>query len=787
MTRALYALGRTCAKHGWVVLAVWTVLLAALGFAAKSTGEKLNDNLTLPGTGSQNAADVLDDKFPSQANGSTPVVFVAPKGKKVTESKYKDAITQVYEDYKKDKAVTNVVSPFSSAGADQLSSDGTTAYIGITPVTSPSDMTTDEAQAILDVADPAVQAGLAVSIGGFVGEKLSADTSESSEVIGLTAAVLILLLTFGTLVAMAMPILNAIFGLGVGLSLLAFSSAVIDVPSSAPALATMIGLGVGIDYGLFIVTQHRNQLAAGMEPRESVARATAIAGGAVVFAGSTVMIALLSLLVAGIPIITALGYTSAIVVFVAMMSSITLLPALLGLLRGRVNNWKVPFLSHGVPEERTMWHRYAESVNRHPWRAISASLVVLAILAIPFFSLSLGQTDDGQETPGSQVRLSYDALTVGFGAGKNGPLLVAVDLSKPAENDQKSLDSFEDQQAQQTAAVQAGEAPPPSSADQQKAAEKEAFLKSKSSDPRLQSLMKDLEKTKDVDSVSEPAVNDSGSAAVYSVIPKSAPADEATVDLVKDLRENVIPAATKGKDMTAYVGGSTAGYIDLADQISDRLPEVIALVLLLSFVLLMMAFRSVLVPLKAVVMNVLSIAAAFGVVSYVFSHDWTAKLVGLEQAVPIVSFVPLMMFAILFGLSMDYEVFLMTHVREEYLVNGDAREAVVEGLAGTARVITSAALIMVSVFCAFILDGDPNIKQFGVGMAAAVLIDATIVRCALVPGIMRLMGDRAWWFPGWLDRVTPQISIEGREWFAERDAGEAQATEAVKPTAESAD
>ncbi|MGB0890268.1 MAG: MMPL family transporter, partial [Solirubrobacterales bacterium] len=322
----------------------------------------------------------------------------------------------------------------------------------------------------------------------------------------------------------------------------------------------------------------------------------------------------------------------------------------------------------------------------------------------------------------------------GFGAGVNGPLLVAVELSKPADTDQNSLE-------------------------------------------RLQALKVDIQKTADVDSVSEPAVNASGSAAVYSVTPKSSPSDEATTELVNELRNNVLPAATKGQGMTAYVGGSTAGYIDLANQISDRLPEVIALVLFLSFFLLMMAFRSVLVPLKAVVMNVFSIAAAFGVVSYVFSHDWTARLVGLEQAVPIVSFVPLMMFAILFGLSMDYEVFLMTHVREEYLVSGDARGAVVEGLAGTARVITSAALIMVSVFCAFILDGDPNIKQFGVGMAAAVLIDATVVRCALVPGIMRLMGDRAWWFPSWLDRVTPRLSIEGREWFARRDAESAASGE----------
>jgi RND superfamily putative drug exporter len=390
-------------------------------------------------------------------------------------------------------------------------------------------------------------------------------------------------------------------------------------------------------------------------------------------------------------------------------------------------------------------------------------------MAVPAFSLTLGQTDDGAEAPGTQTRESYDAITHGFGAGLNGPLLIAVDLSKPAENDQASLDDFNKQQDQQSQAVAAGQAPPPTQSQQDDAAQQQQFLESKSSDPRLQQVRDDIEKTDDVKSVSQPQVNGSGSAAIYNVIADSAPSSEATSNLVKYLRDTELPKATKGKDMTAYVGGSTAGYIDLADQISSALPQVIALVLILSFFLLLLAFRSLLVPLKAVVMNLLSIGAAFGVVSFVFTHDGSAKLVGLDGAVPIVSFVPLMMFAILFGLSMDYEVFLMTHVRETFLETGDARVAVVEGLAGTARVITSAALIMVSVFCAFILNGDPNIKQFGVGMAAAVAIDATIVRCVLVPGIMRLMGDRAWWLPGWLDKILPEFSIEGKEWFAERD------------------
>jgi RND superfamily putative drug exporter len=460
------------------------------------------------------------------------------------------------------------------------------------------------------------------------------------------------------------------------------------------------------------------------------------------------------------------------VVAVAMLAAITLLPAMMGLLGHRINNGRVPGISNeGLPSEEGGWHRWARTVSHHPWLAIIASVAFLLVMAIPVLTLTLGQTDDGASAPGSQTRLSYDAISTGFGPGLNGPLLIAVDLSKPAKNDQGQLDDANDKQAQQTQAVQAGQAPPPTQSQQDQAAQQQKFLESKSSDPRLQDLKKDMEKTDDVKSVSEPNVNDSGSAAVYQVISDSAPSSEKTTDLVNDLRDNVLPAATKDQGMTADVGGSTAGYIDLASKITDTLPEVIGLVLLLSFLLLMLAFRSVLVPLKAVFMNLLSIGAAFGVVTYVFGHDWSAQLVGLDGPVPIVSYVPLMMFAILFGLSMDYEVFLMTHVREEYLSTGDSREAVVEGLAGTARVITSAALIMVSVFCAFVLNADPNIKQFGVGMAAAVFIDATVVRCVLVPGVLRLLGDSAWWYPRWLDKITPHFSIEGKEWFAQRDAG----------------
>jgi putative drug exporter of the RND superfamily len=737
MTGPLYHLGHFCVRHRLVVIAVWFVAFIALIAGARVVGSNTNDNLTLPGTDSQKATDLLDDKFPEQANGTVPIVFVAPAGHKLDESKYQDSITDVYNDYKNDKgAVTSAVSPFSSDGADQLSQDKTIGYISLSLKDSPSELDKDAAQHILDVANPGKSTGMQVSAGAYVGQKLSKPSTQLSVVVGIVAAIVILLFTFGTVVAMGMPILTAILGLVSGLSIIALLGEVVDVPTTAPALATMIGLGVGIDYGLFMVTRHRSQLARGMEVRESVARANATSGGAVVFAGSTVIIALVSLLVAGIPLVTTLGYTAAIVVLIAVLAAITLMPALLGVLGPRINALKLPGLKGEHDVEPHGWRRWAMFVANHPWPSIAVALVVLVVLAIPIRNLHLGQTDNSALPKDTQTRMSYDAITKGFGAGENGPMLVAVNLTKPAQN--------------------------------------------AASDPRLQDLKTDMEKTPGVKSVTEPLVNDNGDAAVYTVISDYSPSDRKTADVVNDLRDSTIPKATTGQDMSADVGGTTASYIDLADQISSKLVLTIGVVLALSFLLLLLAFRSLLVPAKAVIMNLVSIAAAFGIVTYVFGHDWSATFVGLPHTVPIVSYVPLMMFAILFGLSMDYEVFLMSRVREEYKKSRDEHDAVVEGLANTGRVITSAALIMVSVFCAFILNGDPNIKQFGVGMAAAVAVDATIIRCLLVPAIMTLFGRAAWWMPRWLDRATPKFSIEGEEWFAERDAAAARARAATE-------
>jgi RND superfamily putative drug exporter len=509
-----------------------------------------------------------------------------------------------------------------------------------------------------------------------------------------------------------------------------------------------------------------------------------------------------------IPLVTTLGYTSAIVVAVAVAAAITLLPALLAIVGNRIDMLALPHRRPAHDDHPHGWARWARLVARRPLPSMLVAVVVLAALAVPALDLYLGQQDNGALPKSTDARKAYDGLTTAFGAGANGPLLVSADMSKqPAKADQAKLDDLDkqesdqkgqakqkaDQQQQQVAASLEAQGVAPSDAQAQaqaqvqpqldkqtkdienKAAGKRKQLDQKATDPRLTHLRDDLVHTSGVKKVTQPLVNSSGSAAVLNLTPTTAPSDRATEQLVRRLRDDTIPRATKGANMTADVGGTTAGYVDLADEISSRLIITIAVVVGLSFLLLMLAFRSVLIPLTAGLMNLISIGAAFGVVTAVFEKGWGVSAVGLQDKVAIVSFVPLMMFAILFGLSMDYEVFLMTHVKEAWERTRDNTQAVIDGVANTGRVITSAALIMVSVFFAFVINGDPTVKQFGVGMGVAVAVDATLVRCLLVPSVMTLLGRANWWFPRWLDRIVPNFSIEGDEWFRARDAAAAEA------------
>jgi RND superfamily putative drug exporter len=793
VSAALYALGRLCIRHRYRVAVAWVALMVATAVIANAIGKQTSNNLTLPGTGSTQAQDLLDDNLPEQANGTNPVVLKALHGKLDAGANAK-AVRATASSLARAPHVVETVSPLSGQGADQLSEDKRIGYISVTVGLGPDTLTEEQANEIIEAEAPATDAGLEVANGGYLGQAVSKPSTEASEAVGVAAAVVILLLTFGTVTAMGLPIATAIVGLVTGLAAIGLLGHGIDVPTVGPTLGTMLGLGVGIDYALFIVTRHRGFMEQGHPVDEAAARAVATAGGAVVFAGGTVVIALCSLAVARIPLVSALGYSAAIVVLVAVVTAVTLLPALLSILGRRIDAWRVPLLRTPPHDHRPHgWARWARAVGRRALPAMLLGVGILLVLASPVLGLELGQQDNAAMSKSTQTRQAYDLLTEGFGAGINGPLLIAVDFDgQPAHNDQQQLDQVtrrqeqEQQQAVDQAAAQleAEGVPPdeassqaqqdvasqPPSKQQKQAARQEAFLKTSASDPRLVKLENRIAKTEGVKEVSPATLDKSGRTAVFTVVATTPPSADATVDLVDTLRSPVIPEALKGTTLTAYVGGQTAGYIDLADRIGERLPLVIATVLTLSFLLLLVAFRSIVVPLTAGLMNLLSVAAAYGVLTFVFQDGHGAQLLGLDGPIPIVSYVPLLMFAILFGLSMDYQVFLLTRIQEHYRQNHDNHEAVVDGLAVSARVITSAALIMVCVYTSFILSGDPTVKQFGLGLAAAIAIDATVVRCLLVPAVMVMLGRANWWLPKRAARLLPRVGIEGDDYFRARDA-----------------
>ncbi len=729
MTRALYEVGRWCVRRRWIVIAAWLIVAVGLHLWAASLGQNWNDNLTLPGTGSTNATDLLQQKLPQQAYGSIPLTLVDHSGQ-IGDSASTNAINATVKNLKAVPHVTRVVSPLDQGAQGLVSKDRKVAYISVTLNTGSGSTTDEDAQDILDAADPAAKAGLEPAVGGYVGQKLSRPSTESSEAIGIAAAVVILVIAFGTVTAMLLPIITAILGLLTTLALITAISHLTAVPTVSPTLATMIGLGVGIDYSLFIVTKHKLQLGHGIEMHESIARATATSGGAVLFAGVTVVIALCSLVVAGIPLVSTLGYTAAIAVAVSVLAAITLLPALLGALGEHINSLRVHIgRTHPDDHQPHGWARMARAVGRNPWPYMIGSTVLLLVLAFPLINLRLGQQDNSVLPKSTTQRQSYDAMASGFGAGSNGPLLIAVKFPTPAQPAQPGGDP--------------------------------------TTDPRLTNLQNTIANTANVQSVAPATVDPSGTGAVFSVVAKTSPSSDQTENLVNNLRDTVIPKAVASSGLTVYVGGQTAGYIDLAEKIGAKLPLMIAIVVLLSFIVLTLAFHSVVIPIKAAVMNLLSVGAAYGIVTFIFQEGHGIGLVGLPHSIPIVSYAPLLMFAILFGLSMDYEVFLVSQIQERYHATGDAGEAVVEGLARTGRVITSAALVMVFVFSSFVLNGDPVVKQFGIGLAVAIALDATVVRCMLVPSVMEVLGRRSWYLPGFLDRVLPRVNVEGTGVFDE--------------------
>jgi len=745
MTGALYALARFSARYRFVVLTVWLVVAVALVGVSRQLGDHTNDTLTLPGTGSQSATDTLTKSFPEQANGTSPIVLHVTSGK-LTDAKYASAVGQAAADVAKAPDVASVVNPLTPQGAAALSKDQATGYLSVTLSVNPGQLSKDDAQTIINAAaTPAQAAGIGVETGGQLGQKVSKPAVESSELIGIIAAMVILTFTFGTVVAMLLPIVTAIVGLASTLSIITIVSHAMTVSSEAPTLATMIGLGVGIDYALFIVTRHFRGLSDGLELRESIARAVATSGGAVAFAGGTVTIALVSLAVANIPLVTTMGLMAAIAVIVAVAAALTLLPAMLSITGPHINALRVrgrhPERRDAVPPKKGLWARWAEGVANRPVIAALAALAILIPLAVPLLSLTLGQQDTAALSTSTTARRAYDLISDSFGPGVNGPLIIAVSLGSPAQAASGSSSS---------SSSSAGSDP-------------------RASDPRLQALQKDVSQTADVAAVTPVQIDKAGTTAFFNAIAKTGPADQATATLVSALRSTVIPAADKGTNMTAYVGGTTASNVDLAAEISSKLLTQILVVIALSFLLLMLAFRTIVIPVQAAVMNLLSIGAAYGVLTAVFQFGWAHSAIGLDSAVPIVSFVPLFMFAVLFGLSMDYEVFLVSQIKEHVQEGQDNKTSVVSGLVTSAVVITAAASIMVFVFGGFVLNGDPTVKQFGIGLAVAVILDATVIRCLLVPARMVMLGKHNWYLPRWLDRILPHLNIEGEEYFKARD------------------
>ena len=698
MSGFLDRLGSGAARHPWRVLAAWALVLAVVSGLASVFGGTLTDNHAIPGSSSQRASDLLTKRFPTMAGTSARVVAQVDSG----------AVDPTALDSSRRRLAA--IPHVSGVSEPLVSADRRTALLTVQYDVRITELPDESGLPALEQATAGLEAQAAtrVAVGGEVPEALQ-EPDGRAELVGMSAAVVILLVAFGSLVAAGLPLLVALVGLGLGSGGITLLAALTEVSPTTPTLATMVGLGVGIDYALFIVTRHRDGLAAGLSVANAAGRANATAGHSVVLAGVTVLLAITGLQFAGVPNFAAMGFGTALAVLATVLAAVTLLPAVLGLAGHRVHGRRSrrldgprPSASHSATAARL-----ATLVSRRPLPWAVAAVGVLAVMAAPAAGMNIGQSDAGLEPESTQIRQAYDMAAAAFGPGVNGPLVVAVDLQKVPEGG-------------------------------------------------LDALSHALSEEVGVASVSDSVVSPDGTAAVLTVIPTTGPQDDRTTALVQTIREEVLPA---GADVTGF----TAAMIDLSEVLASHLPVVIAVVIATSVLLLVVAFRSLVVPLKAAVVNLLSVFAAFGVMTAAFQTEVGSRLMGLPGEAPIAAYVPVLMFAVLFGLSMDYEVFLIGRMREELLRTGDPRQAVVAGLSGTARVITSAALIMVAVFLGFALDPSVVVKMIGVGMAVAIAVDATIIRLVLVPASMALLGQSAWYLPSWLDRLLPQPSSAAQQ------------------------
>ncbi len=760
----LAQLAHWCYNKRWVVIGLWLALVVTIGASGGAIGSKFDNKRELPDSDSANGFNVITEKFPALGGGlSGSIVFRAPAG--VNDPTVKTEMTKFFDEVSKIEGVT-LASPYAEQrGASQINPPGgnepagTVAFAQVNLSKDFDQKKGGEVGTKIHDLLPSID-GVDIEVGGSI---LSVFVPPQSETIGLAFAVVVLILSFGSVLAMGLPIAVALGGVGTGAGLIILMSNLMSMPDFASTLGAMIGLGVGIDYALFIVTRYREGLHAGLTPEQATVRAMDTAGRAVIFAGLTVVVSLLGMVLMGLSFVTGLAVATSITVAATMLASMTLLPALIAFARERVEvtRWRgllaagfiaLAMLGFGIgfmplllgaplavivfalgfavapleqqvparapkPRDQTTAYKWSHLVQRHPWISLLSGVALMAILAVPLFDLRLGFSDEGNFPAGTTTRRAYDMVAEGFGPGFNGPLLITVSNSKPGDF------------------------------------------------PSVIKIQQALTKVDGIASVAQPFPNDLANPTastdfVLRVIPTTSPQDLATADLVGRLRSDVVPALTAGTDTTIHVAGFPAVAIDFSDYMATRMVLFFGAVLALSFLLLMAVFRSLLVPLKAVIMNVVSIAAAYGIVVAVFQWGWFGSMFNIAGA-PIEPFLPMMMFAIVFGLSMDYEVFLLSRVKEEFDRTGDPRNSVADGLAATARVITAAAAIMVVVFGSFMFEDNRILKLFGLGLAVAVFLDATVVRMLMVPATMELLGAKNWWIPKWLDKILPHIDVEG--------------------------
>ncbi|MFD3781472.1 MMPL family transporter [Streptomyces sp. NPDC058612] len=707
MATFLYRLGRGAFRRRRLVALVWVALLFVAGFGAASASAPTSGSFSIPGTEAQKAFDLLDQRFPGMAaDGATArIVIKAPEGAKVTDPGTKTEVEKIVSELKSGpgaQQISSVADPYQSQAVSQ---DGSTAYVSVKYDVSGMELTDAARDALKDSGKEATAAGLNVQIGGDA--LMETPATGSGEIIGIAVAAIVLVITFGSLIAAGLPLLTALIGVGIGVSSITALANVLDLGSTTSTLAMMIGLAVGIDYALFIVSRYRAELAEGRDRDEAAGRAAGTAGSAVVFAGLTVVIALVGLAVVNIPMLTKMGFAAAGTVVIAVLVALTLVPAILGFAgkkvlpagtRSRLFGKGRPAGAEPKANGGTRWARF---VLRRPVMVLLAGVIGLGIIAIPASKLEMGLPDDGAQPVSTSQRQAYDLLSDGFGPGFNGPLMVVVDGDKALAD--KTVDQI-----------------------------------------------KGLE---GVAAVTPPNLNKAGDAGVITVIPKDRPSSTQTEDLVHEIR------AVSGDEV--LVTGQTAMNIDFSQKMNDALLPYLALVVGLAFLLLMLVFRSILVPLKAALGFLLSVVAALGAVVAVFQWGWLGSLFGVEQTGPIMSMMPIFMVGVVFGLAMDYEVFLVTRMREAYVHGERPGQAVVTGFQYSARVVVAAAVIMIAVFAGFIGASEQMVKMIGFGLAVAVFFDAFVVRMAIVPAVLALLGHKAWWLPKWLDKLLPNVDVEG--------------------------